>query len=174
MTESLPAEVSGASARLDDGDHVVIELINFPVRLYVEARQHHEELLREFALLALSPPKDRPGHVVSPILLEVVNGLGVRYAEIGEYTDTVGDDLARGGEVSADLRYEVPRRMAAVMQEIAGLFNRAEELCRDGALLTMPTSSLQLQFGTWFIMEFINQTAGKPPSPWTGPLDPLA
>jgi hypothetical protein len=165
----------GTSGSFDDGgDRVVIELINFPVRLYVEARQHHDELLREFALLALSPPQDRPGHDVPPNLLELVNGLGVRYAEIGEHTDTVGDDLAHRGELSADLRYEVPRGIGPVMQEIAGLFNQAEELCRDGALLTMPTSSLQLQFGTWFIMEFINQTAGQPPSPWTGPLEPAA
>jgi hypothetical protein len=53
--------ILGRYAQADAGESVTVRLLNFPLQVFAGVRQHHDELMREFALLALSPPQDRPG-----------------------------------------------------------------------------------------------------------------
>jgi hypothetical protein len=171
MTEPARS-ILGRYAPPDGGAHVTVRLLNFPLQVFVAARQHHDELLREFALLALSPPVDRPGHAVPKSLLGLIEALGNRYAGVGERTDAERDEAIERGEVAMDLTYEVPRSVGPAMQELHDLMERADQFCRDGQMLTMASTPVSRDFRLWFLQEFTRQADGEPPTPWRGPLDP--
>jgi hypothetical protein len=171
MTEDAKA-VLGRYAPTDDGGHVEVRLLNFPLQVYAKAREHHDELLREFALLALSPPKDRPGHHVPQQFLDLVNTLGVRYAGIGTGTDAIRDAAIARGERSMDLTYELPRSVRPAMRALRDLIEQADQFCRDGQMLTMALATQERDFLWWFIDEISDQAAGSAPSPWPGSTDP--
>jgi hypothetical protein len=170
MTDESKA-ILGRYAPQDDGPHITVRLLNFPLQLFVKSRQRHDELIREFALLALSPPRDRPGHSVPKSLLDLIDTLGVRYAGVGDRTDAVRDAAVAAGEESMDLTYEVPSSVGPAMRGLHDLMERADEFCRDGQLLTLAPVPVEREFRLWFLQEFIDQAAGKPPTPWDGPLD---
>jgi hypothetical protein len=167
MTADAKA-ILGRYAPEDQGEHITVHLLNFPLQVYAKAREHHDELLREFALLALSPPKDRPGHHVPQQFLDLVNTLGVRYAGIGGSTDAIRDESIARGDHAMDLTYEVPRSVGPAMQEFRSLLEQADEYCRDGQMLTMALAPLERDFLWWFIDEFSNQANDLPPTPWPG------
>jgi hypothetical protein len=155
----------------DDPEHVTVELLNFPLQVFVQASQHNDELLREFALLALSPPADRPGHAVPRNLLDLIDKLAVRYPDVGDRTDAARDAAAARGEAAMDLTYEVSRSVGPAMQELHELMERADEFCREGQMLTVASTPLERDFRLWFLQEFTRQAGGMPPIPWRGPLD---
>ena len=171
MTEDAKA-ILGRYAPEDEGEHITVRLLNFPLRVFVKAREHHEELLREFALLALSPPEDRPGHHVPQQFLDLINTLGIRYAGIGANTDAVRDAAIARGERSTDLTYSVPRSVGPAMDELRSLIEQADQYCRDGRMLTMALAPLERQFLWWFLDQFIAQAKDLPPTPWPGGTEP--
>lgn len=171
MTDDAKS-ILGRYAPEDEGEHVEVRLLNFPLQVFDKAREHHEELLREFALLALSPPKDRPGHHVPQQFLDLINTLGVKYASIGASTDAIRDEAVARGENAMDLAYKVPRSVGPAMRELRSLLEQADEFCRDGQMLTMALAPQEREFLWWFIDEFSNQAKDLPPTPWAGPLVP--
>ena len=68
---------------------IEVRLLNFPLRLFAQARERHDELVREFALLAMSPPQSKPGQHVPTRLLELIAALGQRYAGSADRADAV-------------------------------------------------------------------------------------
>jgi hypothetical protein len=166
------ASILGRYAPADDAAPVSVRLLNFPLQVFASARQHHDELMREFALLALQPPQDRPGHTVPKSLLDLIETLGVRYAGVGERTDASRDDAVDRGETSMDLTYLVPSSVGPAMQELHDLMEQADTFCRDEQMLTLANSDTEREFRLWFLDEFTNQAAGQPPRPWQGPMQP--
>ena len=162
----------GRYAPPDDGEHVEVRLLNFPLQVFVKAREHHEELLREFALLALSPPKERPGRHVPHQFLDLINTLGVKYAGLGASTDAIRDAAIARGEMTVDLTYELPRSVGPAMSEFRELLEQADQFCQDGQMLTMALATQEREFLWWFIDEISNQADGAAPSPWTGSTTP--
>lgn len=163
--------ILGRNGPPDDPEPVTIQLLNFPLQVFVQTRQHHDELLREFALLALSPPADRPGRAVPKSLLDLVDKLGVRYAGVADRTDAARDAAAARGEAAVDLTYQVSRSVGPAMQELHDLMERADEFCREGQMLTLAATPLERDFRLWFLQEFTRQADGMPPTPWRGPLE---
>lgn len=166
------AAILGRYAPPDEGDHVAIHLLNFPLRVFAAARQHHDELMREFALLALRPPQDRPGHTVPRELLDLIETLGRRYANVGDRADAARDEALERGDRVIDLTYVVPRSVGPAMSDLHDLMSRAYQFCREGELLTLEEAPVEHDFRVWFTEEFINQAGGHPPRPWSGPLEP--
>jgi hypothetical protein len=156
------------------GDEVVeVRLLNFPLQLFQQAREHHDELLREFALLALRPPQDRPGHSAPARLLELIDLLGRRYATTAERADALRDEAIDRGEVTADLTYHLPRSAAPALRALHELMEEADEFCRSAQLLTRPSSGPQRAFREWFLDQLSGQLGGAAPEPWQGPaVDP--
>jgi hypothetical protein len=155
-----------------DDDHVIVHLLNFPLQVFSYARQHHDELLREFALLALRPPEDRPGHAVPGQLLTLIDSLGRRFGGVGDRSDTIRDDALAAGETHIDLSYSVPRSAGPALRELHELMEQADQFCRDEQLLTIAATPVERKFRVWFIDEFIAQAQGAKPTPWDGPLLP--
>lgn len=148
--------------------HPVV-LMGLPLRLLAQARERHDELLREFALLALS---DHPSTASVPAaFLELVEVLGVRYAAATARPDAQIEDALQRGLTTIDLTYEVPASVVQAAADLEHWLVKADEFCEQEQLLALPRTALQLQFGRWYIDEFRRQVAGEAPQPWTGPLE---
>jgi hypothetical protein len=155
-----------------DNDNVPVTLLNFPLQVFAHARQHHDELLREFALLAMRPPEDRPGHAVPVQLLTLIDSLGGRFGGVGDRTDRLRDEALARGDASMDLTYSVPRQVGPALAELHELMEQADQFCRDEQLLTVAATPVERRFRAWFIAEFTAQAQGERPTAWDGPLRP--
>jgi hypothetical protein len=147
-----------------------VQLLGVPVRLLVDGRERHDELMREFSLLALSAERARAD--VPTRLVELTDILGVRYAGSTDRPDAVVDAAMAEGLDTVDLTYRVPAEVVVGADMLDTLMAEADEFCRAEQLLTLARSDLQLRFSNWYLDEFRRQIAGEPPQPWDGPLDP--
>jgi hypothetical protein len=155
-------------ATTDDALHEV-RLIGVPVRVMVAGREHHDELMREFALLALS----RSDIAAVPTrLIELTQILGVQYGGAAARPDEEVDAALARGDETIDLTYVVPAHVVDGANTLSALMAEADEFCRTEQLLTLARSSVLFDFAEWYIGEFRRQVAGEQPQPWTGPLDP--
>lgn len=158
----------GDSASQEDLHEV--QLLSLPVRVMVASRERHDELLREFALLALGGPLRRPE--VPARLVELTQILGVRYGGSKERPDEAVDAALARGDDTVDLTYVVPANVIEAADMLDGLMSEADEFCVSEQLLTLARSPVMVDFADWYLEEFRRQIAGEPPRPWTGPLDP--
>jgi hypothetical protein len=148
---------------------VTIQLLGVPVRVLAAAREHHDGLMREFRLLAMS---DGLGEVELPArLVELVEALGVRYAAVRSRPDEEFDRALEQGLETIDLVYQVPPTVADGARQLEGLMGEADEFARAARLMTLPRLPVVARFGAWYVAQFVDQVAGRPPARWDGPLD---
>ena len=145
---------------------VTVVLLAAPLKIWQRAAEHHDELMREMALLALAPdPPPLPKR-----LTELVQVLGQQYGAAGSRPEDARDAALAAGQDRMDLSYEVPRTLGADALRMRALLDEAEEYCRT-ELLTLAQPQVQADFARWYIDEFARQTDGLPPRPWPGPRD---
>jgi hypothetical protein len=159
--------------RYDDvpGDDTIheVRLLGLPVDLLIASRERHDELMREFALLALGGAS---GGDVPARLVEITQILGVRYGGAAARPDEEVDAAAARGDETIDLTYRVPAHVVNAADTLDKLMAEADEFCRQEQLLTLARSELMVTFAAWYLDEFRRQIAGADPKPWTGPLEP--
>jgi hypothetical protein len=63
----------------DDTDLRTVRLLTLPIALFLRAREHHDELIREFTLMAIAPADAADGPALPPRLRELVDILGRRF-----------------------------------------------------------------------------------------------
>ncbi|MCW2599105.1 MAG: hypothetical protein JWM02_934 [Frankiales bacterium] len=149
---------------LADDDMATVQLLQAPLKIWQRAAEHHDELMREMSLLALSPTKpDLPTRLVT-----LVDVLGRRYGAANGRPDGEREASLAQGLDRIDLTYEVPRSLAASALRMRALLDEAEEYCRTD-LLTMAQPQVQADFARWYIDQFVRQCAGEPATPWPGP-----
>jgi hypothetical protein len=171
-------DVRGVLGRYDASPHpaddelVTVHLLRFPLQLFIIARTQHDELVREFTLMALTPAER--GRPLPSRLLKLIDVLGRRYRGSAERADTVRDAAAARGELVMDLTYRVPRSARAGLLALDELMDAADEFCRSEQLLTLALRPVEHEFRRWFTGEFVRQIDGEPPTAWAGPLDPTA
>lgn len=146
-----------------------VRLLNVPLRLLVAGREHHDDVMREFAMLALAEEIDA-AHTPQR-LLDLVDVLGRRYAAAAARPDAEIDAAVARGETTIDLVYHVPDHVQAAADELAALMDEADEFCRERKLLALARPQPVIDFSRWYLGEFRRQIAGEPPQPWAGPLD---
>jgi hypothetical protein len=148
----------------EDDQFVTVVLRDVPLRIWQRAAEHHDELMREMALLALAPdPPSLPKR-----LTELVQVLGQQYGAAGARPDDEREEALAEGRDRLDLTYEVPRSAGVAAAHMRALLDEAEEYCRD-TLLTLAQPKVQADFAQWYIEEFGRQCDGQPPRPWPGP-----
>lgn len=157
----------------DDGpqERVTVRLLNVPLRVFDEASEYHDELMRELALLSLQPPEAR--QVARPLpgrLVELVDLLGRRRGATAKRGRAAYIAALARGDLTANLTYHVEPTAAQDMARLAVLLDEVDTCCRSGWLLTMPSPALLTRFRRWYTDEFVRQVAGLPPTPWGGPL----
>ncbi len=158
-------ESGGADASGGEPLHEV-RLLGVPVALYIEGRQHHDDLMQELSVLAVSTQGS--GNHLPPHLAELVDTLGRRYGTPVDRPDAPIDEALARGEAVVDLTYQVPAHVVEAADRLESLLARADELCRTGELLAMPRGDALLEFSHWYLDEFRRQIAGEPPRPWAG------
>jgi hypothetical protein len=143
---------------------VEVRLLRLPLGLWLRAQEHADDLLREFALVAA----DADARAATPgRLLKLIDELTAGYGQFSDSQRRAMDAAVERGDREIDLVYHVPPGAAGAAQQLGDIFDEADEYCRRGDhLLTMATPPEQVRFRNWFIGEFVEQLAGRPPVPW--------
>lgn len=168
--ERLPvAETLGRYAPDPKGAPLVpVTLLRLPLQLVTAGREHHDNLMRECRLLALAeglPQADAPERLVR--LVEV---LGHQYAAARLRRDQEIDEALQSGELWIDQTTETPATAALAAQGLGALLDEADSLAERSLLLTTPRPPLLRRFAGWYLGQFVEQIAGRPATPWDGPL----
>ena len=142
-----------------------VRFLNAPVELMFKADQHHQELMREFALIQLSD--DSAKQDVPARLLEVVERQRRQFSILAfRRTDELAEAIKRG-DPYIDMEIDVPSDTAGpAALEMLTTLAEADEFCRRGALLTLATPPEYVAFREWFFGEIVRQLDGNPPTPW--------
>jgi hypothetical protein len=173
VTAPRPSAASSPLGRYDrsDGDAeplVDIRLLRLPLLVHAASREHHDGLMREFRLMALS--RQVPDQAAPTRLLQLVQVLGVQYAGAVARPDADIDEALDRGEDCMDVTYRVPVSAAAAAQALGQLMAEADDYCRSEELLTLARPPLARRFADWYLGQFVSQTAGGDPVAWDGPL----
>jgi hypothetical protein len=152
-------------------DVCTVQLLGLPIALFLRAREHHDDLVREFTLMAIRQTEDPDAPALPQRLGELVEILGRRYGASASRADAERDAAIERGDVTVDLTYVVPRSIADDLIMLTALMDDADEFCRAEKLLTLPRDPAMVAFGHWYNSEFLKQINGLPPTRWTGPLD---
>jgi hypothetical protein len=151
-----------------------VHIIGLPVVLFLRTREHHDELVREFTLMAIRESAAEPG--VAPRtslpsrLRELIDILGRRFEASTSRADIDFQAAVERGDTTVDLTYQVRADLAAELVTTTALMDDADEFCRQERLLTLPRDAGMVAFTTWYNREFLRQLDGLPPTPWDGPL----
>jgi hypothetical protein len=147
-----------------------VRLLNVPLRVLAVSREHHDEVMREFAMLALD--ESASSDHVPARMLELIDILGRRYGAASERPDAEVDAALARGESTIDLVYHVPDHVAGAAAKLESLMAEADEFCRQRQMLALARPTLQEAFAQWYLDEFKRQIAGAAPRAWDGPLEP--
>jgi hypothetical protein len=158
-----------------------VRLLHLPIGLFLRAREHHDDLVREFTLMAIGETEDaarREAHSASdnsrpalpPRLRELVDILGRRLGATASRADAERDAAIARGDATVDLSYEVSTSIASDLVTLTDLLDDADEFCRTERLLTLPRDPDMVRFGHWYNNEFLRQFDGHEPTAWTGVL----
>jgi len=158
--------------RVADADEVrTVWLLAMPTALFLRAREHHDDLIREFALMAIRQADGTGGATTPPQLADLVEILGHEYGGSASRDHPERDAAIERGDATVDVRYDMPVSMRADLVRLSELMDAADEFCRQEKLLTLPRDATVAAFGRWYTGEFLRQLDGLPPTPWTGPLE---
>jgi hypothetical protein len=147
---------------------VTVQLLNLPVHLLAAAREHHDDLLREFRLMSLAGQvgaADPPGR-----LLELTHILGEQYATAAARRDDEVDLAMERGEDAIDMVSEVPATAAQAARALGALIDEADAFAAQELLITLSRPPLVKRFSDWYLQQVVDQVAGAPPVPWEGPM----
>lgn len=140
-----------------------VRLIGFPLQLHQQAVEHHEELMREFRLMSLDPP--RAGDVPHR-LVELIAELSAVYGGVTGATDAEREAARARGEAAVDLTYRVPPDVGAACRRLDAMLDEADEFCRADHLLTLAAPPRTVAMRKWYLKEFADQLDGAAPTPW--------
>lgn len=144
-----------------------VELRQFPLDLYRRSAEHHEELMREFALIALQPPSSASGQSVPHRLIALIKELDTQYAAAVSTADQEREAALERGDAEIDLCYDVPPQAREASKHLDDMLREADEYCRRGQhLLTLASPPDAVAFRKWYVGEFLAQIDGAPPTPW--------
>lgn len=142
-----------------------VRLLGFPLALHARAQEHHEELMREFQLLALDPA---PVQTVPRRLVALVDELVNDYAGFTDAVNAERDAAYDRGDESVDLTYVVPRSVADAATRLDEMLDEADEFCRTGdRLLTLAAPAEAVALRHWQLSEFRAQLDGASPTSWS-------
>ncbi|MGZ6827886.1 MAG: hypothetical protein ACXVGH_13965 [Mycobacteriales bacterium] len=143
-----------------------VHLLQLPVRVWAQAQETTEALLREFTLISLGG--DLQTHEVPARLLALIDLLTERFQGISTEQELALRDAAEAGRmVIEDLRYDVPAEVSDGVQALGALLDEADAYCEQGQhLLTVAATPEVVRFRQWFLAQFSEQVAGRPATAW--------
>jgi hypothetical protein len=129
-------------------------------------------LQREFVLIADGLQQGHDVPALPRRLLDLVDVLQQRYGGFTEEQEDQLDQADRDGIPTLDLTFRVPADAAEAAVALGVMLDDADEFCREGRhLLTLTTPPDLVAYRRWYLQQFVDQIAGRPPVAWDGPLD---
>ena len=141
-----------------------VRLLQVALDVYQRTTEHHDELLREFALMHSREASE--GHAAPARLVALVETLNNDYGGMTALPQADIDAAIKRGDSVIDLTYHLPPAIGPACAHLVDLLREADDYCRHGDLLTMATPAEAVAFREWFLLEFVNQVEGRPPTPW--------
>jgi len=141
-----------------------VRLVDVPVRLYREAQQHTDDLIREVVLMAAYEAGTGTEGPAARLAGTADRHRAERHALsiAGERTCAA----ASGDRVT--IEYDVEVGSADTSEEWGALLDELARLCRDGTMLAVPSNDEVVAFSRWCCEEFVRQLrAGAEPRPWS-------
>ena len=149
-----------------------VRVVGAPVRLWDRSAQHTAELMRDFTLLQLGASTGTSTRRISPDLLRLMNELRARYAGASGIQEAEFEAAVEAGDRVRDFTYQVPAAAAPACRRLLELLDAADERCAGGdELMTLVSPPDQRRFRAWYLLEFVRQIDGAPPTRWDGPTD---
>lgn len=147
-----------------------IHLLHLPVKVQRDAAEHHDALMRELTLVRASTSTGS----LPQRLLSLVEELHDRFGRFSAEPRSAVESAYRLGDEYIDVTYYVPRESGDAAARLGQLLDEADEYCRRGDhLVTLAASPVTVAYRRWLLDEFVRQSAGQPPVPWTMPLELL-
>lgn len=147
---------------------VTVRLLGVPVALHARANEHGEELRREFVLIADQVRHSEDRQSLPRRLLDLVAALEHRYGPLTAAQEDALDRAVAEGRLTIDLTFRVPADAGDAAVALGAMMDEADEYCREGRhLLTLATPPDLVAYRRWYLQEFVDQIAGRPPTPWS-------
>ena len=158
--------VTGGKPQVGDAtdDLVAVRLLSLSLSDLHESEAHHDELFREFALVAGSDPEG--GYEVPVRLLALIEELRSDFAGFAAGPQAEMAAATARGETEVDVTFLVPPQVGEAAVRLAQLLTEADDYCRNGALLTLASPPPTVAFRNWYLGEFVAQINGADPTPW--------
>jgi hypothetical protein len=141
---------------------VMVRLADCPVELSLQQDRHLDELVRELQLLSVDE-----SNAESAALAQEIRGLLVS-PTAARLTGRRAAERARDeGRDVVDIDMAMPREFGALVVQLHEAVARADELCREGRLLTLASPPEIQELRAWMTHEVSEQTtSGAAPIPW--------
>jgi hypothetical protein len=141
-----------------------VMLIDLPVEDFRRSQQHHDALLREFALVDAGVATNTD--TVPRRVLDLVRQLRQRFGSFSAEPETRLREAIQRNDTSIDIHFRVPVAARHAAIELGRLLEEADEYCRQGALLTLAAPPDVRAFRNRYLEEFVRQIDGAPPRSW--------
>jgi hypothetical protein len=146
---------------------VEVRMLQMPVRVWARSQEQHDALMREFALMSVPTEEGERERHVPTRLAELIDQLSSEFEGVSTEQEQELYAASEAGLESIDLVYRVPAAAAPASRVLGEMLDETDEYCRQGRhLLTLAADDELVRFRWWFLDQFINQSAGKPPVAW--------
>lgn len=163
-SKASSADVAAASGLARGGARVEVELVDVPVPAARRALDHHDELLRELALVSLNG--GGAPHLSDRLLVLAERVRGQFAPLLRGLRQEVAVAAARGDR-DCRLTVTVPAELRAATADFAALHAEAEGMARQGHLLTLVPDREAVCLRSWILGQLASQVAGAAPVPYT-------
>jgi hypothetical protein len=149
-------------------DMVTVRVRGLPVAVQARAQEHSDELVRELTLVGEQQRQQGNTAGLPVRLLALVDQLTGQYSAFtAEQVRQLAEATATGIE-TIDLTYRIPHSAAEAAQALGDILDEADDYCRAGRyLLTLAAPDELVAYRRWFLSQFTQQAAGRPPVTWS-------
>jgi hypothetical protein len=167
MTSEEPVTEGADSAGTSATELITVHVLGLPLALQEQAQEQTSELTRELTLIGIRLQQQGSSGELPVRLLALIDQLTGRYSSFTAAQEQQLVDAVGAGLETVDLVYEVPASVALAARALSDILDEADEYCRAGRhLLTLATPDELVTYRRWFLDQFIDQAAGRPPVRW--------
>jgi len=149
-----------------------VRLLGVPVDIFLRAANHHDELIREFALISFGDRTGVTTHDVPARLLALVDLLRDRYARPSQQIRLRVEEAAGRSEQTVDLELPGSELVVRLTEDITDALDAADEFCRSGQLLTLEAEPDVVAWRHWWRDQVVGQIRGDAtPEPFQMPAE---
>ena len=150
------------------GDLFEARMVQMPVKIWARSQEHHDALMREFALMSVPSDEEEKHRHVPSRLAQLIDTLTADFEGVAtEQEQQLFAAAEAGQDVIEELVYRLPAAAVPASKALGEMLDETDEYCRQGQhLLTLAADEELVRFRWWYLDQIIDQAEGKPPVPW--------